>query len=439
MILLHGAMKMAKRSPRLQFSKEGRENPKLQKAIKQADKAADKLEKAEAKIPTQKKAVKERTTDPKTGKPVVHLRFEDTEKKPPSKLTHITADTPLDALALPFHREAKDSDNSAAEAADAGIRNAESILHTVQAVSNHQKLKPYRTAARAEHRADKANLNALQKEVQNQSAPNTNPYSRYQQKKAIKKEYANAKRTSENTAKASEIASKAAAAAAEKTKQTMELVKKNRKWILLILGIAALLLMFMSIISSCSMMFQGIFGSVGSTSYRSNPEDMVDAESAYKDMESDLQYKLDHYETFYPGYDEYHFTGAVLGHDPYVLASILSAIYGEYTLSEVQDMLDIIFDMQYLLKETVVTETRYRTETETTYSEYEDPETGETILIEQTNEVEVPYDVAVCTVTLACTPMEELTDDLLTDEQQAIYDIYMETRGNCPDLFELMS
>lgn len=430
---------MAKRSPRLQFSKEDRENPKLQKAIKQADKAADKLEKAEAKIPTQKKTVKERTTDPKTGKPVVHLRFEDTEKKPPSKLTHITADTPLDALALQFHREAKDSDNSAAEAADAGVRTAESVLHTVQAVSYHQKLKPFRTAARAEQHADKSNLNALQKEVQNQSASNTNPYSKYQQKKAIKKEYANAKRTSENTAKASEIASKAAAAAAEKTKQTIEFVKKNRKWILLILGIAALLLVFMSIISSCSMMFQGIFGSVGSTSYLSNPEDMVDAESAYKEMESDLQYRLNHYKSLYPGYDEYYITGSVLGHDPYVLASILSAIYGEYTLSEVQDMLETIFNLQYVLKETVVTETRYRTETEITYSEYEDPETGETILIKQTNEVEVPYDFTVCTVTLACTPMEKLTDDLLTDEQQAIYDIYMETRGNCPDLFELMS
>lgn len=408
MIPSHGAMKMAKRSPRLQFSGEERENPKLKKAIKQADKAADKLDRAEKKIPKSK--------------------ISHEEKKPPSKLVH---DVPMNLLTIQFHREMSESDdNSSVEAVNSGVAAADTLHHMAQ----HRKLKPYRAARKAEVQTDKANLNALQKEVEQQSS-NTNAYSQWQQKKAIKKEYANAKRTSENTAKASEIASKAAAAAAEKTKQTMEFVKKNRKWILLILGIAALLLMFMSIISSCSMMFQGIFGSVGSTSYLSNPEDMVDAESAYKDMETDLQYKLDNYASLYPGYDEYHISGSVLGHDPYVLASILSAIYGEYTLSEVQDMLDIIFDMQYLLKETVVTETRYRTETETTYSEYEDPETGETILIKQTNEVEVPYDVAVCTVTLACTPMEELTDDLLTDEQQAIYDIYMETRGNCPDLF----
>lgn len=409
MIPSHGAIKMAKRSPRLQFSGEERENPKLKKAIKKADKAADKLDRAEKKIPK--------------------IKISHEEKKPPSKLVH---DVPVNLLTIQFHREMSESDdNSSVEAVNSSVAAAE----TLHQMAQHRKLKPYRAARKAEVQADKANLNALQKEVQNQSASNTNPYSKYQQKKAIKKEYANAKRTSENTAKASEIASKAAAAAAEKTKQTMEFVKKNRKWILLILGIAALLLMFMSIISSCSMMFHGIFGSVGSTSYRSNPEDMVDAESAYKDMESDLQYRLDNYESFYPGYAEYHITGAVLGHDPYVLASILSAIYGEYTLSEVQDMLDIIFDMQYVLTESVTTETRYRTETEITYSEYEDPETGETILIKQTNEVEVPYDVDVCTVTLACTPMEELTDDLLTDEQQAIYDIYMETKGNCPDLF----
>ena len=413
MILLHGAIKMAKRSPRLQFSGEERENPKLKKAIKKADKAADKLDRAEKKIPK--------------------IKISHEEKKPPSKLVH---DVPMNLLAIQFHREMSESDdNSSVEAVNSSVAAAE----TLHQMAQHRKLKPYRAAHKAEVQADKANLNALQKEARSQSASNTTPYSKYQQKKAIKKEYANAKRTSDNTAKASEIASKAAAAAAEKTKQTMEFVKKNRRWILLILGIAALLLMFMSIISSCSMMFQGIFGSVGSTSYRSNPEDMVDAESAYKDMETDLQYRLDNYESFYPGYDEYHISGSVLGHDPYVLASILSAIYGEYTLSEVQDMLDIIFGIQYVLTETVVTETRYRTETETTYSEYEDPETGETILIEQTNEVEVPYDVAVCTVTLACTPMEELTDDLLTDEQQAIYDIYMETKGNCPDLFELMS
>ncbi len=423
---------MPERSPRLQFTEEERENPALKKTIKKADKAADKLDKAESKIPTQKKAVKERTTDPATGKSVVHLRFEETEKKPPSKLAHITADTPIDALALQFHREAKNSDNAAAEAADAGVSTTESALHTAQAVSYHQKLQPYRTAVRAEQQADKANLNALQKTAQHS---NTNAYSKYQQKKAIKKEYANAKRTSENTAKASEIASKAAATAAEKTKQTVEFVKKNKKWILLILALGALLLMFMSIISSCSMMFQGALGSIGTTTYQSTPEDMADVEAAYCDMETALQEKIDNYEYLCPGYDEYRVTGTVLGHDPYVLTSILSAVHGEYTLSDVQSDLDSIFDMQYELTETVTMETRYRTETRTAYYQYRDPNTGDIYLIPYTYEVQVPYSYTICTVTLTCTAMEDLVNDLLTDKQQELYDTYMETKGNYPDLF----
>jgi len=429
---------MPERSPRLQFTEEERENPALKKAIKKADKAADKLDKAESKIPTQKKAVKERTTDPATGKSVVHLRFEETEKKPPSKLAHITADTPIDALALQFHREAKNSDNAAAEAADAGVSTTESALHTAQAVSYHQKLQPYRTAVRAEQQADKANLNALQKTAQQQSS-STNAYSKYQQKKAIKKEYVNAKRTSENTAKASEIASKAAATAAEKTKQTVEFVKKNKKWILPILALGALLLMFMSIISSCSMMFQGALGSIGTTTYQSTQEDMTEVETAYCDMETALQEKIDNYEYLCPGYDEYRVTGTVLGHDPYVLTSILSAVHGEYTLSDVQSDLDSIFDMQYELTETVTTETRYRTETRTAYYQYHDPNTGDIYLIPYTYEVQVPYSYTTCTVTLICTTMEDLADDLLTDEQQELYETYMETKGNYPELFDMIS
>ncbi|MBQ8185242.1 MAG: hypothetical protein IJ037_00040, partial [Clostridia bacterium] len=232
-----------------------------------------------------------------------------------------------------------------------------------------------------------------------------------------------------------EIASKAAATAAEKTKQTVEFVKKNKKWILLILALGALLLMFMSIISSCSMMFQGALGSIGTTTYQSAPEDMTEVETAYCDMETALQEKIDNYESLHPGYDEYRITGTILGHDPYVLTSILSAIHSEYTLSDVQSDLESIFNMQYELTETVTAETRYRTETRTAYYQYRDPNTGDIYLIPYTYEVQVPYSYTICTVTLTCTAMEDLVDDLLTDEQQELYETYMETKGNYPDLF----
>ena len=158
---------MSKRNIRLEFTEEERQNPSLKKPIRKAEKAAEKLDKTKAKLPT---------------------KINGQEKKLPSKLVHITADTPIDVLATQFHREAKDSDNTAAEAVDAGV----GTLQTVREVSYHQKLKPYRAAVRAEKKADAANLSVLGKETQEITKS-----SRMQQKRYIKKEYMKAKRSSE--------------------------------------------------------------------------------------------------------------------------------------------------------------------------------------------------------------------------------------------------
>ena len=274
-------------------------------------------------------------------------------------------------------------------------------------------MKPYRTVAHAERRADKANLNALQKETGQQSGT-TNPYYKYQQKKAIKQEYAKAKSTSADTAGASEIASKAAKTAAEKTRQASEFVWKNKKYFIIIGAIAMVLLVFMNMISSCSVLLQGAAGSLGMTTYTSTEEDMREVESVYAAMETELQEKLDNYEILYPGYDEYRISGEVLGHDPYVLTSILTAVYGEYTPEDTEMFLHTIFSLQYRLTETIRRETRYRIVD------------GEC----------VPYQYEICTVTLTCTPMEELAESLLTEEQYEMYEIYMTTSGNNPELFD---
>ena len=405
---------MAYHSLRLQFTEEEWQNPELAKPIKKAEKAADKLEKADANIPKKTMKTKERTTDPNTGKTVVRLHFEETEKKPPSKLQYAVRDIPLTAVTSGFHREMRDADdNAGTSAAEVSVSAAETAYHAGEAVQYSQKMKPYRAAARAEHRADKANLNALQKEAQQQSGT-SNPYSKYHQKKAIKQEYAKAKRTSSGTARASEIASKAAKTAAEKTRQAIAYVT-NHKGTVIVLGcILGLLLVFMNIVSSCSVLLQGAAGSLGMTTYTSTEEDMRETESAYTALETDLQEKLDNYEDLYPGYDEYCINGEVLGHDPYVLASILTAVYGEYTPEDAEMFLHTIFGLQYRLTETVRRETRYR---------YVDGE-------------RVPYRYEICTVTLTCTPMEELAKSLLTDKQYEMYEIYMTTSGNNPELFD---
>ena len=341
-----------------------------------------------------------------------HLYFD--EKKPPSKLIHVTADTPLDMLTVQVHREAAESDNSAAEAADMGITAADVTFRVARETSYHRKLKARRDLPEQTEQSKSAKL---------------------QQKKAIKKEYADARRSSGETAKASEIASRAAKSAGEKVRRTVEYVRKNSHVILIVLAIGALLMMFMSIISSCAVMFGGALGNIGSTTYQSTPEDMTEAETAYCDLENTLQEKLDNYAEYHPGYDEYRITGAGLGHDPYVLTSILSALHGEYTLSDVQFHLDTIFGMQYELTETVTTETRYRTETRTEYVPYRNPYTGEAYFIPYTYQAQVPYSYTVCTVTLTCIPMEDLAEDLLTEEQMELYETYLETKGNYPDLF----
>ena len=258
-----------------------------------------------------------------------------------------------------------------------------------------------------------------------------------QQKRAVKKEYAarryeSLRRDAESAAKTAEKTSKAASTAAEKV---AEFLKAHKKGVAIALGVIALLLIFTSFTSSCSVMIEGLLGSLSATTYPSEPEDMLAVEAEYCRMENELEDKLSNYAEKHPGFDEYRISGEVLGHDPYVLASALSAICGEYSFDNANSELCEIFDLQYLVEEKSVTETRYRTETRTGYREVTDPETGESSLEEYTYEVEVAYDYTICVLKLISTPLESVVDELLTDEQRQIYEILMKTKGNYPDLF----
>ena len=258
-----------------------------------------------------------------------------------------------------------------------------------------------------------------------------------QQKRAVKKEYAarrheSLRRDAESAAKTAEKTSKAASTAAEKV---TEFLKEHKKGVAIAFGVIALLLMFTSFTSSCSVMIEGLLGSLSTTTYPSKTEDMIAVEAEYCKIEDELREKLISYAEKVPGYDEYRIFGEVLGHDPYVLASALSAVLGEYTLSDAGAMLNELLDLQYIFEEKLITETRYRTETRTGYREVTDPETGESSLEEYTYEVEVAYEYKICCVNLTSKPLETVISELLTDEQKQIYEILMKTKGNYPDLF----
>lgn len=414
---------MGKRSPRLQFTDEERTAPELKKAVRKADKKADKLEKAEAKIPKKTVKRKQRVVDA-DGKVTTRLFFEEVDKKkPPSKLSHAATATPIDSALATAHREIRQSeeDNVGVESAHKMEEVSEGGVRIIDFAHRSHKLKPYRKAAHAEAAADKANLKALNKQARyNNPQFSSNPYSRWQQKRAIKKEYMAAK--AGKTAKATQKTAKSAKKAAENAKKSAEFVTKHWKGSLIVIAILFMVAFLMSVVSSCSVLVQGGTSVFGASSYAAEDADMKSAEAQYCALEAELQEYLDTYESTHD-YNEYHYDLDDIEHDPYVLISAISALHGsEWTIDEVGGTIQMLFDKQYILTEIVKTETRYRTRTRT------DSEGN-------SYTVEVPYTYYICTVKLENFNLSHVPVYIMSEEQLSMYATYMSTLGNRPDLF----
>ena len=419
-----------KREPRLQFSDADLAEPKLEKPIKRVKKAEAKADKAQAKIPKKTVVKKERGFDPATGKVKTQLRFEEVDKKkPPSKLTHAVQDAPANFVLSQVHREVRQSedDNVGVEAAHKVEQAVESGGRLVQSAHRTHQLKPYRAAIRAEKKLERANLDALQKKAEIES-PTSNPVSKWQQKQAIKKQYAAAKhnQAAQTTAKAVENTAKAAKKAAEKAEKAGKYVWEHRRGFAIAAAILLMLAFLLNGLSSCSVIMDGVGSGIAASTYPSQDADMLGAEAQYCEMEAELQRYLDTYESTHD-YDEYHFDLDTIEHDPYVLISMITALHqGEWTLDEVQGTLQMLFDRQYILTEDVVVETRYRTETDT----WTDAD-GNT----HTDTYQVPYDYYICTVTLENFNLSHVPVYIMSEEQLGMYATYMATLGNRPDLF----
>ena len=419
-----------KREPRLQFSDADLAEPKLEKPIKRVKKVEAKADKAQAKIPKKTVVKKERGFDPATGKVKTQLRFEEVDKKkPPSKLTHAVQDAPANFVLSQVHREVRQSedDNVGVEAAHKGEQAVESGGRLVQSAHRAHQLKPYRAAIRAEKKLERANLDALQKKAEIDS-PTSNPVSKWQQKQAIKKQYAAAKhnQAAQTTAKAAENTAKAAKKAAEKAEKAGKYVWEHRRGFAIAAAILLMLAFLLNGLSSCSVIMDGVGSGIAASTYPSQDADMLGAEAQYCAMEAELQRYLDTYESTHD-YDEYHFDLDTIEHDPYVLISMITALHqGEWTLDEVQGTLQMLFDRQYILTEDVVVETRYRTETDT----WTDAD-GNT----HTDTYQVPYDYYICTVTLENFNLSHVPVYIMSEEQLGMYATYMATLGNRPDLF----
>ena len=417
---------------RLQFSEEERAAPELHKHIHRAEKAADKLDAAQAAIPKKRVLRKERVFDEASGTAKTKLRFDTVDKSPP-KLKPNPLGRPLREAAVQAHGKIHEvehenvgveSGHKAEELAEHGAGGA------IRWERRHRKLKPYRAAEKAERKAVNANAEYLYQKAlhDNPEMLSGNPLNRFFQKQHLKREYAKAARTAkaagstaQATAKSAEKTAEATATAAkkaaEKAKEAAEFVARHWKGVLVVLAGFLLIVMLIGGLQSCSALVGAAGGGVAASSYQSEDADILAAEAAYCALEAELQEYLGTYERTHD-YDEYHYDLDEIKHDPYVLASILSALHdGAWTASEVQGTLQMLFEKQYILTETVVTEVRYRTVTRT------DSEGNE-------YEVEVPYNYYICTVELENFDLSHIPVYIMDEETLSKYALYMSVLGN---------
>lgn len=418
---------------------------KIQRLEKKSQKAHERLDLAREKLPTHKVLRKERVLDEETGKGKTRLFFEDEIKKPKgqSKL-QFEADKTVrkvgDTLASGIHGKIHEveQDNSAVEAAHRSEILVESAARHYSHHRQSQANKPFEKVSKLEHEAQVADTK-LHYEKTQQEHPEMKKYrkdmNKHYQKSAIKKEYAAARKSGSQTASA------ATSKTGKKTREKIgdkfkEFFAKNKK-VFIWTGLGLIILVLLAAgISSCTAMFSSTGQSVILSSYLSEDKAMLDAEAQYCEMEAELKDKLDNFESYYPGYDEYNFDLDDIEHDPYVLISILSALHeGEFTLSEVQDTLDMLFDKQYILTTEEIVEVRYRTETRVGSYTVTDPETGATSTEYYTYEVEVPYNYYIMNVELENFNLSHVPVYIMSQDQLSMYALYMSGLGNREDLF----
>lgn len=354
-----------------------------------------------------------------TKKKVLRLRLEETQAKKPSQLTH-PVQKAVKTAGDQLHRQVKESnedDNVAVNAVLQADQKTETALQMGEHAYHAHKMRPYRRLEKAEKRLDKANIRVMEKQYQQEHPQFTsNPYSRWQQKRAIRREYAAAKRgangrTVQSTAKSAEKATEKVSDAAGKT---VEVIRRHPT-ILLLLALGGMLLIVMSSLQSCTPLAQSVLESVVIGTYPAEEEDVRAAERVYAEKERQLKDEMDHYERYHPGYDEYHVEADEIWHNPYVLIAIISAYYDgqDWDIDSAMPVIEKYFKLQYIVTESITTQIRYRTE----------------------NGESVPYTYTICNVTLENKDLSHLPVVSMSHHTMGMYALYMATHGNMEGIF----
>jgi len=400
-----------------------------EKNITQAEK---RLKTAKDKIPKQKRLVKKRIYDESQNKEKTRLCFEESERPPNAGKLHFYLTQPLRHMSRLVHNKIRsvEKDNTAVESAHKTEQVAESAVSlTARRIYKHsqdKKLKPYREAEKAERELIKAKADHEYKKL-TQENPNiaSNPFSRFLQKQQIKKQYTkNARNINKTGRKTARTAVDTAKKAAEKS---AEFIKKHPKAIIVSVSVLLSLALIFSSITACVSVISAPFSSVLGTTYLSDEKDILSAENTYLELERELKNRIVNIRETHYSYDEYRIDTDYIGHDAHILTSLLSSIHTVYSQEDVQNTISTIFDMQYHLELTEESEIRYKTKRRKKIDENGN---------EYTETYKVSYTYRILNVKLHTKDLYDVANNILTDEQKTMFEAYLSTLGNRPDIFE---
>ena len=392
---------------------------RLEKTQYKAEKSAAKLEKAKEKLPTKRKMRLIKEFDAETGKPKRRLHF---EKEVKTQSQHLKGPLPLRPVKAGanagigyVHKKIHqvEHENVGVEAAHKGALVVEGTLRKGWRL---HKTRPYRRVAKLQRKATKRAIKlSYQQALHDNPKLKSNLLSRMMQKRKIKQQYAKAAREAKRAGKA---AQKAGSFTAKLARAVTGFIRRHP----VVFGIIALLLLLMMLImgffSSCSNMAAGGLSSILASSYLAEDEDIDNAELFYTELETDLQIQINNAESTYGGYDEYRYNVDDISHNPFELMAFLTSVYQDFTYSEIQAVLQEIFNEQYQLTFVEEIEVRYRTET------YYDPETGESY------DVEVPYNWYILNINLTARSFTDVIAARMDSSQREVYSLLMTTKGN---------
>ena len=443
---------MAKKPTRLRFTEDDLADFQVKKASDRADKAADKAEKAVDKLASKKKATKLRQETDAAGSRKAKLRFGKADNsvavERPSTAKQLATRGTAAALTSKAHRAVSEyeDDNVGVQSVQETTKAVESTAYTVDHAVYSHKMKAHAKAGKLVQKSDKANVDALYEKFKKDNPDaGSNPFSRWRQKQAIKKEYAAAK-AGNSTAKttAAKGTGKAAQGAKTITEKATEFATTHSKAILFVLAGGLLFMIIASMFSSCTAMFQGGTQVLLGTSYTAEDEDIIGTDDDYKALEAALRSKINNIERTHSGYDEYRYDLDEINHNPYELAAYLTVKFEDYTREEVQSTLEWLFEQQYELTLTeeveIRTRTETRTETETGTRLVWDSDLGEYVEEEYEYEVEVEYEVEyeyyILNVKLENKGLNRVIGSSgMSEDEMERYAVLLQTNGNRPDIF----